>query len=158
MRDEAGAVVDDVVPEWLALLDQGRGDAVSSQEAASETALARDTLVVLLAPGCGSGGGGDARSRAFRDRAGQSRVVEVVVREQDELDLVERDVQGMERGVERQERLGVRRPGVDQREWIALEQPDVDRTEVRHGELDLRDARRQRLLVGIDSAHPSWLA
>ena len=65
-------------------------------------------------------------------------MVEVVVRDQDELDVLHRQREAAELLFERRERLVVVRPGVDQRERLAGEQPEVDRPEIGDRQHDRR--------------------
>ena len=73
----------------LALGDDLLGDAVVAHQREREPAVRRDALVVALAVGGDGLERRDRGARAPRDRRGQARVVEVVVRDQHELDVLE---------------------------------------------------------------------
>jgi hypothetical protein len=64
-------------------------------------------------------------------------MVEVVVREEQELDVLDRVPARPEPVLERAQRLLAQGPGVDERERVALEQPDVDAAEERDRERQL---------------------
>ena len=63
--------------------------------------------------------------------AARPAVVEMVVRDEDELDVLDADAVAAQAGLERAERLVVARAGVDQRERVAAQQPGVHRADVR---------------------------
>ena len=63
-------------------------------------------------------------------------MIEVVVREQDELDVCEVAAVRLEPRLERRERLDVGGPASTSVSGVALEQPDVDAAEERNPDLD----------------------
>ncbi len=67
-------------------------------------------------------------------------MVEMVVRDEHELDVGDRMPVQRQGLLESIVRLVVRRPGVDERERIAFQQPHVDGAEVRHAQLELGDS------------------
>ena len=64
-------------------------------------------------------------------------MVEVVMREEQELDVLDREAVRRELALEPGERLFAERPRIDERERVALEQPDVDAAEERDGQRQL---------------------
>lgn len=123
-RRERRAVASNVLPERRTAFDQLFGDAVSSEETASEVTLESGILVIARPPCRGPRRRGDSSTGALRDDCGETGVVEMVVREQNELDLVEPDAKRIESGLECLERLRVRGSRVDEGEGI----PDEDQT------------------------------
>jgi hypothetical protein len=102
-----------------------------------EDALGGGLLVVANAPGRRRVERSDGRTGALLDRRGEAGMVEVVVREEQELDVLDREAVGRELALERCECLVAPRPRVDERERVALEQPDVDAAEKRDGQREL---------------------
>jgi len=127
-----GAAADDVLPERLAVRDQLLGDAVRREQLLREGALGGRQLVVANAPRRGRRECCDPRAGALSDRRRQAGMVEVVVREEQELDVLDREPAPPERLLEGAQRLVAPRPCVDERERVAREQPDVDAAEERN--------------------------
>jgi hypothetical protein len=61
-------------------------------------------------------------------------VVEVVVSEEHELEVLDREAVARELLLERRQGLVASRPGVHERQGLASQQPEVDRAEERDGE------------------------
>ena len=100
--------------------------AVRLDQLQREAMLLRRTLVVRATPLRRSPVRGDLGPGSLLDPGREARVVEVVVRDQEELEVLDRNAVLAELLLEGRERVLVQRAGVDQRERLAPEQPDVD--------------------------------
>ena len=80
-------------------------------------------------------------------------MVEVVVRHEDELDVLDPHAGAAQPGLERRERVVGVRAGVHQRQRVAAQQPGVDRADVRQRDWDLDD-----VFHGVGAACPPPLA
>ena len=123
--------------------DDVGGDAVVSHERAREAAVVLDLVVVALRVVGHPVERGDDRAGAALDRRGEPDVVEVVVRGEDELDVLDAQPLASQPGLERRQRGVVARAGVDQRERVAAQEPGVHRADVRERERDVDDFRHE---------------
>ena len=98
----------------------------------AEAALGARALVVGGTPVGDTAVSGDRRAGALRDRAREARVIEMVMREEKQLDVRQAATVRGETGLERLQRPVVGRTGIDERQRLAFQQPEVDRAEVRH--------------------------
>ena len=103
-----------------------------------EPVFVRHPLVILGSPARGTAVGGDLGSRSLLDRGREPGVIEVMVRDQHKLDVLDPQAVPGQLRLERGERLVANGPGVDQRQRVAVQQPDVDRAEPRHRQGELR--------------------
>ena len=122
------------LPERLGVGDHRLGHAVVAHQREREAAVGLAALVVVRAVGGRALVGGDAGARARGDRRREAAVVEVVVRDQHELEVLEPHAGAAQAGLERGQRLVVARARVDQRQRVAPQQPGVDRADVRERE------------------------
>jgi hypothetical protein len=104
---------------------------VGEHQGLAEAALGTRALVVGGAPLGDSPVSRDRRAGALRYRAREARVVEVVMREEEQLDVRQAAAVGGEAGFERVKRLVVGWARIDERERLSFQQPEVDRAEVR---------------------------
>ena len=86
---------------------------------------------------------GDTRARAALDRGGEADVVEMMMRREHELDVLDPQPLAPQAGLER--RLGARlaRARVDQRDRVAGQQPRVHGPDVRQRKRDGNDGRHE---------------
>ena len=83
------AAADDVLPERRGVGDEVRGDTVRREQPLREPPFGGGLLVVADAPCSGRVERGHARARPLPDPAGEAGVVEVMVRQQQELDVLD---------------------------------------------------------------------
>ncbi len=141
--------VADEIPESLVVADHRLGNAVVTHELNREGAVRRRALDVALTVVSRAVERRHLRPRPGDDRGDQSRVVEVVVGGDHELDVLDPQPFPAQAGLERAERLVAARAGVDQRERRATEQPDVDGLDVRQGSLDLNGVVHRLVRVSV---------
>ena len=128
-------VVADELPEASLSAMTCAGHAVVAHEREREAPVGRGALAVALAVGGRGSSAATVAPERARDRGGQARVVEVVVRDQqDELEVLERAPASAQARLERGQRLVRARAGVDERQRVAAQQPCVDRADVRQRE------------------------
>ena len=70
-------------------------------------------------------------------------MVEVVVRGEDELDVLDAQPLASQPGLERRQRGVVARAGVEQCEWVPAQEPGVHRADVYEREGDVDDLRHE---------------
>jgi hypothetical protein len=86
---------------------------------------------------------GDPRPGAALDRRGQADVVEVVMRGQQQLEVLDPQARAAQPVLERRQGGIVARPGVDQRHGIAWQQPRVHGPDVRQRKGDGNHIRHE---------------
>ena len=124
------AAADDVLPERLGVGDEPIGDAVLREQRLREAPFGGGLLVVADAPGGGRVERGHARARPLPDPAGEAGVVEVMVREQQQLDVLDGEPVLPEPLLERRQRLVALRARVHERQRLAPEQPEIHRSQI----------------------------
>ena len=97
----------------------------------AEATLGARTLVVGGTPVGDTPVSGDRRAGALRHSAREARVIEVVMREEKQLDVRQPATVRGEAVLERLQGPVVGRTGIDERQRLAFQQPEVDRAEVR---------------------------
>jgi hypothetical protein len=131
--------VADEVPELLGVGPDGLRHAVVAHQREREPPIGLTARLVVGAVCRGALVGRDPGPRTLGDRGREPAVVEVVVRDQDELDVLHADAGCHQTRFERGQRLVVAWAGVDQGQRVAAQQPGVDRPDVRERK---RDAER----------------
>ena len=129
-------LVADEVPEHLGVGQDLVGHPVVAHQREREAAVGLVARVVVASVRGRALVGRDARARAAGDRGGQAAVVEVVMRDQHQLDVLHAMPGGAQADLERRQRLVVARTGVDQRQRVTPQQPGVHRADVRQGQGD----------------------
>jgi hypothetical protein len=120
----------DVVPQLVGVGDQRLGNAVMAHEPAGELPVLFDLGGVARGIVGHRVEHGHGRARATLDGGGEADVVEMVVRREQQLDVLDAQPLLAQARLERRERVVVARPRVDQRDRIAAQQPGVDRPDV----------------------------
>ena len=118
----------------LVVGDDRLGHAVVAHERERVPPVRRRPLVVVAAVGGRALERRDPGAGAARDRRSQARVVEMVVRDEHELDVLDAEADAGEARLERCQRLVLARARVDERHGVAAQQPGVHRADVRKRE------------------------
>ena len=104
------------LPERLGVGDHRLRDAVVAHEREREAPVGLAALLGVRAVGGRALVGGDARARARGDRRREAAVVQVMVRDQHQLEVLEPHAGAAQAGLERGQRRVVARARVDQRQ------------------------------------------
>ena len=129
----------DVIPERLVGVDDTIRHAVMAHQRVREAPVGLGARRVALAVGGGPVQGGDRGTRAGGDGRGQAGVVEMVMREHDELELLDPHARAPQAGLQRRQGICGVRTRVHQGQRVAAQQPGVHRPDVRQRDRDLDD-------------------
>ena len=132
----------------MAALDYGLRHAVRGHQAERELPLGGRSLLKPQSPQRRPAVRGDLGAGALFDRGRQAGVVEVMVRDQHELDVLDREAMIAELLLERLERLRGAWTGVDERQRLASQQPHVHAAQIKERKRDLDDVGHDRIAAG----------